>query len=173
MKRDRIIFVIEELLKWVGDFFYKFAIEVAVVFVAVDFIVVMMEVISRSAGATFAWSEELSRWLLVGITFIGASVVSKEGGHIRVAYFLTKLPKKVSSWINLIGEIGILFFLLYFTFWSWKVALSCLKVKGDIIQLPLFLPKMTLVIGGVFMIVHKLCDVLRGLNVERLKERKR
>jgi TRAP-type C4-dicarboxylate transport system permease small subunit len=138
-------------LKQANNFLYKTALIFCVALVAADLVVVKLEVVSRSAGATVTWTEELSRWLLVWMTFIGASAVLKEGGHIRVQFFISKCPEGIGRLLGIIGDFGVLVFLLFFTVLAWDVATDALRFKGDIILIPMFYPKLAMVIGGGLM----------------------
>jgi TRAP-type C4-dicarboxylate transport system permease small subunit len=148
MKAIHLVMMVGRVLKEANNFLYKTALIFCVVLVAADLVVVKLEVVSRSAGATVTWTEELSRWLLVWMTFIGASVVLREGGHIRVQYFISKCPERIGKLLGIIGDFGVLVFLLFFTVLAWDVAIDALRFKGDIILIPMFYPKFAMVIGG-------------------------
>jgi TRAP-type C4-dicarboxylate transport system permease small subunit len=54
--------------------------------------VVMLEIVSRAlASASFAWSEELSRYLLIWMTYFGAAAVTRDNSHIRVEVLIDRL----------------------------------------------------------------------------------
>jgi len=143
------------------------ALLLCVALAGADFFVVMLEVISRSAGATFVWTEELSRWLLVWMTFVGAGVVLKEGGHIRVEFFLSACPPKMGKAISIMGEIAIFMFLLSFTALAWTVSVDALRVKGDIILLPMLYPKFGMVVGGALMILNEIHVISTKVRSDR------
>ena len=147
-----------------GRFINRIALILCVALAGADLVVVIMEVVTRTAGATFIWTEELSRWLLVWITFVGASVVLKEKGHIRVEFFMTLCPEKLAWFIRLIGEIGVLFFLSFFTVFAWQVAVDALRIKGDIILIPMFYSKLGLVLGGGLMIIHQVHIIVQAMK---------
>jgi len=169
MKIAQLILTIDRWLEQLGRFFNRIALILCVSLVGADLVVVMLEVVTRTAGSTFIWTEELSRWLLVWITFIGASVVLKEKGHIRVEYFISICPKKLGKVINVIGEIGVLVFLCFFTILAWQVAVDALRMKGDIILLPMFYPKLGLVFGGGLMLIHQLHVLIRAILSDSLE----
>lgn len=171
MKPGHPIRLMDRGLGHLGRFINRIALILCVALAGADLVVVIMEVVTRTAGATFIWTEELSRWLLVWITFVGASVVLKEKGHIRVEFFMTLCPEKLAWFIRLIGEIGVLFFLSFFTVFAWQVAVDALRIKGDIILIPMFYPKLGLVLGGGLMIIHQVHIIVqamkpRGLHAE-------
>jgi TRAP-type C4-dicarboxylate transport system permease small subunit len=169
MRPSLFIQGIEKKLDVLGHFLHRMALLVCVFLAGADLLVVVLEVITRTAGSTFIWTEELSRWLLVWMTFIGASVVLRERGHIRVEFFISILPRRIGRFIMLIGEFGILAFLIFFTFIAWRVAVDAFKIEGDIILLPMFFPKFGLVIGGGLMMIHQLHAVFHAIQFNGLK----
>ena len=168
MKINQLILTIDRWLEQLGRFFNRIALILCVSLAGADLVVVIIEVVTRTAGSTFIWTEELSRWLLVWMTFIGASVVLREKGHIRVEYFISICPKKLGKVINVIGEIGVLIFLYFFTILAWRVAVDALRMEGDIILLPMFYPKLGLVIGGGLMLIHQLHLLIRSILSDSL-----
>ena len=168
MKINQLILTIDRWLEQLGRFLNRIALILCVSLAGADLVVVIIEVVTRTAGSTFIWTEELSRWLLVWMTFIGASVVLREKGHIRVEYFISICPKKLGKVINVIGEIGVLVFLYFFTILAWRVAVDALRMEGDIISLPMFYPKLGLVIGGGLMLIHQLHLLIRAILSDSL-----
>jgi TRAP-type C4-dicarboxylate transport system permease small subunit len=65
MPPTEILLSTAELLRKAHKSLNRGALLLCVALAGADFVVVMLEVISRSVGATFVWTEELSRWLLV------------------------------------------------------------------------------------------------------------
>ena len=155
---------IDQNLDKLGRLLHMFALILCVLLAGMDLVVVILEVVTRTAGSTFIWTEEFSRWLLVWMTFIGASVVLREKGHIRVEFFISLCPKKIGKVINLTSELGILLFLGFFVFLAWKVAVDALKIEGDIILIPMFYPKLGLVIGGGLMFIHQLHAIIQVIR---------
>jgi TRAP-type C4-dicarboxylate transport system permease small subunit len=65
---------------------------VAGVLLALGLGIVMLEIVARSlADTSFPWSEELSRYLLIWITYFGAAAVTRDRGHIRVEILIDRL----------------------------------------------------------------------------------
>jgi len=57
------------------------------------------------------WTEELARFTLVWVTFLGAASVTRRKLHIAVDYFIAKLPAKTSRVVSLCSYSLILLFL--------------------------------------------------------------
>ena len=77
------------------------------VMLAVMSVVVFLQVIFRFViKASLPWSEELSRYLLVYITYFGCAYGIKTGAHLGVEAFVLILPKTVQKAINVLVQIG-------------------------------------------------------------------
>jgi len=49
---------------------------------------------------SLSWSDELVRYLFVWFTLLGGVVVLREREHIRVEYFIEKVPARLRRWID-------------------------------------------------------------------------
>jgi TRAP-type C4-dicarboxylate transport system permease small subunit len=58
------------------------------------------------------WPEEVTTNMLVWITFLGGSIVTRREEHIKVAYFVQFLPKRALGWLFLLLDILIACFLI-------------------------------------------------------------
>ncbi len=70
--------------------------------IAVTIIAVLLRNI---LGVSIPWSEEISRYLMIGYTFFGASVAIKTGEHIRIDIISTKAPESVMKALHLIENL--------------------------------------------------------------------
>lgn len=73
-------------------------------------------------------SEELSRWLFVWITFLGAIVAVKEHGHLGTDILLTKLPP-IGQRICLVVSYGLMLFCTWLLF---SGALAQARINWDV-----------------------------------------
>ena len=77
-------------------------------------VVVTAQVVWRYAfNNSLVWTEELSRYLFVWMTFQGAALAGKESSHIRVALLVDCLPAKLRRWLA-IGCLGLIVVFLGF-----------------------------------------------------------
>lgn len=58
------------------------------------------------------WTDEIGRYLLVYLVFLGCGLGMVEGKHIAVDYFLKKMPKRVQTYVELLNEIVTIIFCL-------------------------------------------------------------
>ena len=88
---------------------------IGMVFILVTAMVVVttLQVVFRVAFTALAWSEELSRYLLVWGTFFGATLAYKRSNHIAVTFVLDFLPHKLRLWFNILTYLlSMVFFLV-------------------------------------------------------------
>ncbi|WP_050521556.1 TRAP transporter small permease [Pseudorhodobacter wandonensis] len=75
---------------------------------------------------SFAWTEELARYVLVLMSFLGAVSVSRKGGHIFLEFFYRYLSPMNAKRLAVLMEALSLGF---FTFMSWQAVQLGLKTK--------------------------------------------
>ena len=62
---------------------------------------------------SLSWSEEVVRFLFIWLTFFGAAINIRDQWHIRVDFFVTRLPKRWSRRVFLLGSLLVVLFLLF------------------------------------------------------------
>ena len=96
---------------------------------AVMVVMVFGNVVLRYAfNSGIAVSEEVSRWLFVWITFLGAIVAVKEHGHLGTDLVLTKLPP-IAQRVCLVISHGLMLFCTWLLF---SGALSQARINWDV-----------------------------------------
>ena len=107
-------------------------------------------------GSSNAWVEEFLRYLMVFITFFGASVAIKYGAHMSVnvlEYISSKLFKRlIDVFVALMGIV----FSVIILYLSWQLAM---KIKGfgqrsPAMQIPMFIPYAIIPLGFLSMIIR-------------------
>lgn len=90
------------MLRRIIDFVNYVVTGIAMVFLVVMTFLVVLQVFSRVIiGYSFAWTEEVVRFLLIWVTFLGAAVAFKYGAHISIDLLFNKLPvhlRKAAQW---------------------------------------------------------------------------
>jgi TRAP-type transport system small permease protein len=94
-------------------------------------------------------SEELSRWLFVWLTFLGAIVAMKEHGHLGSDMLVSRLPVAGKKIVLAIGHV----LMLYITWLLFSGALTQARINSDV-QAPVSgLPMAVLYSAGVVFAV--------------------
>ena len=77
-------------------------------------ICVLVQVVFRGIfDFGLSWTEELARYTMIWLTYIGAVVCLWQGSHIAIDLVVKRLPDKWQNYISLISNILIFFFLLF------------------------------------------------------------
>ena len=99
---------------------------IVVPLVAVMTAVIILQVIFRFViRGSLPWSEELARYLMVWVTFVGASIGVKRGSHIGVEALVVVLPKKAQVVFKYVGIVIALIFSIIVFF----VSISILRIQ--------------------------------------------
>ena len=159
------------LLAKLSDAFEKFAIVLAAGILILVFCLVFSGVIFRVLGSNFSLSEELSRWGLISICFIGASAALKQKQHVAVNMLMQALPLRVGKVCVTIAYLVTLVLLAFSTYYSLKAAIGAEGMAGDIIPISMMYVKLTLPLGMSMMIVHLLhgfFGIARGRDIDSI-----
>lgn len=70
---------------------------------------------------SLTWTEELSRYGLVVMTYVGCSVGCRRQSHIRVDAIDLVLPERFRRVLALAMQAGLLLFLLYIAWRTWEI----------------------------------------------------
>ncbi|MBI3965297.1 MAG: TRAP transporter small permease [Chloroflexi bacterium] len=101
---------------------------------------------------TLAWTEELSRLLLVWAAFWGAAIVQRSDDHISMAIVFDLLPANIQLAVRLLGDLAVLTFLGVAVWYGWRTAQSVLAVPTVTLGLPVAVFAAAVPVTGVLMI---------------------
>ncbi|WP_179134446.1 TRAP transporter small permease [Oceanobacillus timonensis] len=107
-------------------------------------------------AANPSWVEELVRYLMIAITFIGSAVCFRKGTHICVDFILTFTNKKTTRILNIAVHILTLFFLTVLTFYSSYLVILTFQ-SGQLapaLGIPFFFIYLAIPIGTILSIIH-------------------
>ncbi|MCM3790096.1 TRAP transporter small permease [Domibacillus indicus] len=111
---------------------------VMAVSLAVMVVLVFGNVVLRylfNSGIT--WSEEMSRYLFIWLTFLGAIGAFKNKEHLGVDMLIKRLPTKMKKVVIVISDLLILLVLYLVLDGSWKMTMINIDSKAPATGLPL------------------------------------
>jgi TRAP-type C4-dicarboxylate transport system permease small subunit len=127
-------------------------------------LILFAQVASRYAGASLGWSEEVSRHLLVAITFTGGTVAYKRASFIGLKGFGHSLGPAVQQTI----VVGLqVLTLACFCLIAWFGAIYTVKAAehtSSSLQIPMSIPFSVIPVAAVILVVHVLADMARTLE---------
>ncbi|MCL2122107.1 MAG: TRAP transporter small permease [Clostridiales bacterium] len=90
--------------------------------VAIMTIVTVLQVFFRFViKGSLPWSEELSRYLMVWVTFVGSSIGVKRSAHAGISIVIGLLPKKVQQFAKYIRIVIVVIFCLVVMYVSFNI----------------------------------------------------
>lgn len=125
-------------------------------------VIIFTNVVLRyTTHQSIEWAEEVSRHMMIWLTFLGAGPVLRYGGHIAVENLQDALPRPVG--IALRAVVALLLF-AFFGFMVWYGWLYMQRTQFQLTaatQIPFSYIYAAMVAGGVLLTVHLLLIVRR------------
>jgi TRAP-type C4-dicarboxylate transport system permease small subunit len=131
-------------------------------------LILFAQVIWRYLGSSLGWSEEVSRHLLVTITFLGSTAAYKRASFIGL--------RGVGQWFGPNCERAILLVLQLLTF-ACFAALSCFGVMYTLktwhqstasLQIPMAIPFAVIPLATTILVLHIAADIVRTVQGKKL-----
>jgi len=101
------------------------------------------------------WVEEASRYLMIWLTFVGAGLVLRYGGHIGIDALQRALPRH-AAWIRAAIFLLLLAFFATMLWIGTRYALLTWGQTTPVLQIPIGAVYLAMPIGFALMIVHLL-----------------
>ena len=121
---------------------------------------VIMRYIFKSAPF---WSEEVSRYLLVWTSLLGASIAFENREHVGVEFFTNKLPIKIRNKLIIIMDMLSLVFFLFVIFYGMEFALQSWKVVSPATGINMFFPYLGIPMGSLFCFVQISFNLIQNI----------
>lgn len=123
---------------------------------------VILQVLFRYVlGLPLAWTDELSRYLMTWLIFLGASVASFEGSHIGITVFMDKLPQKIRFLVAIGTNIMIACFLLLILYQSIPLMKGVLLAKSPVLQVSMAIPYLSVPVGCLLVFLQTVLFTLK------------
>lgn len=128
-------------------------------------VILFAQVVARYLGESLSWSEEIGRYLLVAITFLGATVAYKRAHFIGLAGFgarfgllVEQIIMRVLQLLNL-GCFGLI------TWYGAIYTVNSWEQTSTAVQMPMSLPIAVVPLSGAIFLLHILADMTKGKQV--------
>ena len=129
-------------------------------------VVVFLQVIFRFVlHASLPWSEELSRYILVWLSFLGAAIGVRRGAHIGVEVVVSLFPKTLNVAAKVfVHTVSMVFFSLLILY-GWRILGVVGRQLSPAMEWSMAIPYSAICVGGVLMLAYALehaVDVATG-----------
>lgn len=131
-------------------------------------IIVILQVFCRYIlNHSLFWSEELARYLLVWLTFLGASVAYYRNMHPGVDVLYSRLPSNLKRYSRIIVYLLSLVFFLIMIWYGCRFAYFVKAQTTPALLLPKWTIFSVIPISGVFLSLHAVAKLFRELFPNR------
>ncbi len=140
--------------------------------------IVMMEIIGRGVfSVSFLWSEEMSRYTLIWLTYFGAAAAVRTNSHIRITALVAILPQGAQRILELVICALALVFTAYVAFYGLRyvqgTATLGLMSSDSNLPIPIWVFHAIIPIGFGLMslrLVERIVDIVRHPAADVLAE---
>jgi TRAP-type C4-dicarboxylate transport system permease small subunit len=107
-----------------------------------------------------SWTEEVTRLMIVWLSFMGAYMAMREKKHIGFDLFISKLPDMIKRGIELAGHILILIFLIVVVWEGFKFSQEFLNVGMPYTNIPVgWFAYSVFPVSGTLMLVQTVISI--------------
>ena len=149
-----------------GIFIDKITLTIACVLLVIIAIIVNWGVFCRYVlFAPLPWSEQIPKYAMIWMGFLGASVGISRNRHIGFDILVSRLPSMIRKVTILAGRILILFFLAMMTIYGVNFAFAVgFSSKAPMLPIPMFYLFLAVPVGGVFMILQTIVRLVLDIK---------
>lgn len=128
---------------------------VVVVSLLLASLVVVINVLLRYLfNSGIVGSEELVRYLIIGLTFIGSSTLILRNEHLTMDALVNALPARILAVVNVLASIvGIAFSVALFVY-SISVIQNLRFTTSVALQIPAYIPYLSIPLGALLTVVR-------------------
>ncbi len=147
--------IIKKVLSPISDALDKLCSVAIVIMLGAMVIITGAQIICRTWFTALSWSDEVTRYLLIWSTFLGATVVYRHSGHISVTLLQDAVKPRVAKVLRV--AVHVICFALFAVLFYYST-LYCMKLKKTATAMPI---KMKYVyscipVSMVIMMIHAL-----------------
>ena len=84
------------------------------------------------------WTEEVAKFVMVWLAFIGAPIVLREGGHIAIDIVPTRLPSPLGPLLMILIQLVVMVVLAVLVYQGWALAWNALPQLATTVDVSLF-----------------------------------
>lgn len=151
-------------LRWLSDKLNKITEVIITLLLVWLTIVLVIQVSSRYVfNSGMPWTEEMARYTMIWVIFLGAAVVTRVKEHISVPIMETLFPS-LKKYLHLIQNILFLIFVVLVLSYSWST-LEILRFQTSAnMGLSMALVYSVIPISFVLILIHLITNMIAGEN---------
>ena len=160
--------MVKRLGRWLVNLDSVFASISLVLIISVSVVGVFMRFV---LGEPLQWTEEMTLALFVWFTFLGASVVEKENGHVGIEYFVEKLNPSLKKVSMLFREIVLTFISLFvFLYLGGQLTAQAASRLTPVLRVSYIYIDIAVVLCGIFSAIHIISRISKMMRQVKINE---
>jgi len=133
-----------------------------IVLLAAMSVIIFVNVVLRYlTNQSLEWAEEVSRHMMIWLTFLGAGPVLRYGGHIAVENLQDAMPKALAIATRAFVAIILFMFFGIMIWYGWLYMSRTMFQLTAVTQIPFGYIYAAMPVGGVLLVIHWLLIVRR------------
>ena len=113
------------------------------------------------------WASELSRFILIWMTFTGACIVTRLIAHLTMGFTIHRfVNKSMSKFIRIFISACAAISMMVLTYYSAKVTLLAGYRSAPMTGIPMYFPWSALPINGAIMSIYMIAETIKHIFVE-------
>lgn len=109
---------------------------------------------------SLSWSEEVARYLMIWVAFLGGSLALQKGLHIGVELFLVRVSSRTRRWVSILSKMFILIFLIYLTIGGIKITWAVRDQSSPALLFSMAYAYLSVPVGGFFMALQTIHSLI-------------
>ena len=138
---------------------------------------ITLDVFLRYAfNAPTIWANEVSSYLLLVMVFMGAAYALREKAHIRIDVVVSRLPRRVQDWMQVISSIIFLIFTVILGYFTWSIFLDTVRfaeTSRSLWDIPLAPWQVWLPLGLAIISLLLILNIYNEIKIARGKAKER
>lgn len=128
--------------------------------------ILFINIVLRLFNASLIWSEEVARYAIVWVTFIGVAVCVYKGAHIGVDVILNLFQERGKKNVVLITLIMSILFTLAFTYYSMQFTLKIASTNqlSSTLGIPMVYVYASMPVGGALTLIRYIQEFVSKLK---------
>jgi TRAP-type C4-dicarboxylate transport system permease small subunit len=107
------------------------------------------------------FTEELGRYLMIWVGFLGAALAMKEDSHVGISAVVNLFPPTATRLLNILARLVIFTFLALIFAKSFAYLDSLSIQKSSAMEIPMVIPYLSVIVGIVLMSIENIVLMLR------------
>ena len=134
-------------------------------------VLILVEVVSRYIlHSPLMVSDEMSAYMYVFISLVGAAYTMSTGGHIRIDFAVHRLRSKARGWLRIATLLIFMAYAILCADVSWQFVIQSFTRgmrSGSWVMTPLWIPQLALPVGFTLLSITVIAEVVRSVATVR------